>query len=99
MTILTTNIKRNIDKSFLRRFRFAVDFPFPSAKARLQIWKMIFPKEAEVDKLDCNELSQLKVTGGTIKNIALNAAFLAAAEGKPVMMSHIRNVISGNKFL
>jgi hypothetical protein len=29
------------------------------------------------------------MTGGNIRNIALNAAFLAAAEGAPVAMEHL----------
>jgi len=32
---------------------------------------------------------QLKVTGGNIKNIALAAAFLAAAESSPITMQHV----------
>jgi hypothetical protein len=41
--------------------------------------------------LDAARLSQLNVTGGNIRNIALNAAFLAAEEGggKPVAMEHL----------
>jgi hypothetical protein len=39
--------------------------------------------------LEPKKLSQLNVAGGNIRNIALNAAFLAADSGKPVQMGHV----------
>ena len=36
-----------------------------------------------------DKLAALNMTGGNIRNIALNAAFLAAAEGTPVAMEHL----------
>jgi hypothetical protein len=42
------------------------------------------------ERLDVGRLAQLNIAGGNIKNIALNAAFLAAAVDSPVRMSHIR---------
>ncbi len=35
------------------------------------------------------KLARLNVTGGNIRNIALNAAFLAADAGEPVQMKHL----------
>jgi hypothetical protein len=35
------------------------------------------------------KLSRLNVAGGNIRNIALNAAFLAAAANEPVGMTHL----------
>jgi hypothetical protein len=37
--------------------------------------------------LDFNRLGRLNLTGGSIHNIALNAAFLAAQAGTPVTMA------------
>jgi hypothetical protein len=34
-------------------------------------------------------LAQLNIAGGNIRNIAMNAAFLAAAKGEPVRMSDL----------
>jgi hypothetical protein len=34
-------------------------------------------------------LAQLNVAGGNIRNIAMNAAFLAAGEGNAVAMTHL----------
>jgi len=35
------------------------------------------------------KLARLNVAGGNIRNIALNAAFLAADAGEPVRMHHL----------
>jgi len=87
--ILTTNMKSALDAAFLRRIRFVVHFPFPDAAQRAEIWRRIFPVETPTRGLDIDKLARLNVSGGSIRNIALNAAFLAAEAGEPVRMSHL----------
>jgi SpoVK/Ycf46/Vps4 family AAA+-type ATPase len=89
LAILATNMKSLLDQAFLRRLRFLVDFPLPDAAQRLRIWQKVFPPEALVDGLDYASLSRLEIAGGNIKNISLNAAFLAASAGLPISMTHI----------
>ncbi|MEM9903574.1 MAG: AAA family ATPase [Cyanobacteria bacterium P01_D01_bin.44] len=90
LAILTSNLKDSLDKAFLRRLRFMVPFPFPDEEARAEIWRHIFPVQLPTQGLDFEKLGQLKVTGGHIRNIALNSAFLAAQAGQPVTMGLIR---------
>ena len=89
LAVLTTNQRQALDPAFLRRLRFVVQFPFPGAAQRAEIWRRIFPPETPVDGLDPARLAQLNVTGGTIRNIALFAAFFAADRDEPVRMSHV----------
>mgnify|MGYP001800444824 CR=1 FL=1 len=89
LAILTTNLKNSIDTAFMRRIRFLVQFPFPDAAQRAKIWQNVFPKNTPLKNLDTDKLAQLSVTGGNIRNIALNAAFLAADSKEPVQMKHI----------
>ena len=89
LAILTTNMKSAVDTAFLRRIRFIVNFPFPDAKQRARIWEGIFPESTPTDGLDVEKLARLNVAGGTIRNIALNAAFLAADAGEVVRMEHL----------
>jgi len=89
LAVLTTNQRQALDPAFLRRLRFVVQFPFPGAAQRAEIWRRIFPPETPVDGLDPARLAQLNVTGGTIRNIALSAAFFAADRDEPVRMSHV----------
>jgi hypothetical protein len=89
LAILTTNMKGALDAAFLRRIRFVVQFPFPDAGQRAEIWQHIFPAATPTEGLDSTKLSRLNVAGGNIRNVALNAAFLAADAGEPVRMSHL----------
>src|SRR5207244_2226384 len=84
LTILTTNLRSALDQSFQRRLRFTINFPFPDASQREAIWRSAFPQATPTRALDHKKLAQLNVTGGNIRNIALNAAFLAAQAAGPV---------------
>ncbi len=83
LAILTTNMQQSIDAAFLRRLRFIVNFPFPDQKLRLKIWERAIPKRAPADAIDLAKLARLSLSGGSIRNMALGAAFLAADEPRP----------------
>ncbi|MDP2882686.1 MAG: ATP-binding protein [Azonexus sp.] len=89
LAVLTTNLKSSLDTAFLRRLRFVVQFPFPDQEQRLALWQRAFPAATPTRDLDLDKLSRLSMTGGSIRNIALNAAFLAADAGHPVGMNHL----------
>lgn len=89
LAILTTNLKDAIDQAFVRRIRFIVQFPFPDASQRAAIWQTVFPTQTPTQGLDFQKLAKLNVAGGNIRNIAMNAAFLAADSGEAVQMKHI----------
>lgn len=89
LAILTTNQKDALDSAFMRRLRFVVDFPFPDAELRARIWQRIFPKRAPTNAIDIRSLARLDVAGGSIRNIALHAAFLAAEDAEPIGMLHL----------
>jgi AAA+ superfamily predicted ATPase len=89
LAILTTNRKTALDQAFLRRIRFVVEFPFPEVAQRAEIWRRIFPRMTPTADLQIDRLARLSAAGGHIRNIALNAAFLAAHEGQPVRMAHL----------
>jgi hypothetical protein len=89
LAILTTNRKEALDFAFLRRIRFVVEFPFPDAPQRAEIWRRVFPRETPTEGLRIERLARLSAAGGNIYNIAMGAAFLAADAGEPVRMSHL----------
>jgi hypothetical protein len=103
LAILATNIKSALDPAFQRRLRFIVNFPFPGIKERMLIWENVFPKADEergltgtpVEGLNYDQLARLNLTGGNIHNIALNAAFLAAREGRNVTMPFVLEAARG----
>jgi len=91
VVILATNLRQNMDEAFTRRIRFIVEFPFPEAESRARIWRTLFPPEAPLSvDIDFGFLArEFPVAGGSIKNIVLNAAFLAAADGGTIDRRHI----------
>ncbi len=89
IAILATNRKGDLDPAFMRRLRYVVPFPMPDAPARRRIWARSFPPATPTAVLDLDHLAGMDLAGGSIRNIALNAASLAAAEGVPVSMAHI----------
>jgi len=91
IVILASNFRSNMDEAFTRRLRFIVEFPFPDATLREQIWKNHFPDSAPLAaSMDFSRLArQFEVAGGTIKNIVLNSAFLAAEASEAITPAHI----------
>jgi hypothetical protein len=89
LAILTTNQKAALDSAFQRRLRFVVNFPFPDLAEREAIWRSVFPAATPLEGLDYAKLARLGMTGGNIRNIAMNAAFRAADAGTPVTMAHL----------
>ncbi|MCL4298062.1 MAG: ATP-binding protein [Anaerolineae bacterium] len=93
VTILATNLRANLDEAFTRRLHFAVNFPFPDEADRRRIWQALFPAtlprhpEVDLEALASN----FKLAGGNIRNIIVNAAYLAAADGNQVTMAHLRH--------
>ena len=91
VTILATNLRANLDEAFTRRLQFAVDFPFPEKEDRRRIWQTLFPPDVPREPdLDFDFLARrFKLAGGNIRNIIVNAAYLAAADGQRVTMAHL----------
>jgi SpoVK/Ycf46/Vps4 family AAA+-type ATPase len=89
LAILATNMKGHLDGAFMRRLRYVIDVPFPDVAARRLIWQKAFPTEMPRATLDFDALARLDIAGGNIAVIAINAAFLAAADATPLDMRHI----------
>jgi SpoVK/Ycf46/Vps4 family AAA+-type ATPase len=89
VAILTTNSRESLDPAFLRRIRFAANFPFPAEAERAEIWRRMFPRALPVDGVVVEKLARLAIAGGNIRNIAVNAAFGAARDDSPLTMRHL----------
>jgi SpoVK/Ycf46/Vps4 family AAA+-type ATPase len=91
LAILTTNMRQNLDAAFLRRLRFIIDFPRPDAAAREAIWRQCLPVESHaLDDAAFRQLARkIDLTGGHIRQITLRAAFMAAAAGTRIGLTHI----------
>jgi SpoVK/Ycf46/Vps4 family AAA+-type ATPase len=95
VVILATNFRKNMDEAFVRRLHFTVEFPFPNEEDRHRIWEGVWPNDTPREPgLDLAFLArQFQITGGSIRNIALAAAFLAADDKGVVGMPHLLRAI------
>jgi len=91
VVVLATNVRKNMDDAFVRRLHATIDFPLPGEADRRRIWEGIWPEETpRTDDVDLALLARrYELAGGNIRNIALGAAFLAAADGGAVGMRHL----------
>jgi SpoVK/Ycf46/Vps4 family AAA+-type ATPase len=97
IVILTTNLKKGIDKAFERRLSYKVNFPFPDPAYRERIWQTLLPKEAPVaSDIDFWVLGQsFELSGGSIKNALVRGAYRAAAASRPIAM---RDLVDAAKY-
>lgn len=96
LVILATNLAKNIDEAFARRMRHVVEFPFPDAGQRERIWRGVFPAAAPLaGDVDLGFFARrFEIAGGSIRNVALAAAFLAAEEGSAIAMAHLARAMA-----
>ena len=94
--ILATNLRANMDDAFLRRLDVLVELPFPEAADRRRLWQGLVPPEAPVaDDVELDVLAdRFRLTGGSIRNCSVTAAFLAADEGGAITMQHLLRAIA-----
>jgi hypothetical protein len=91
MTILTTNLRQNIDPAFTRRLEDVVEFTEPNQQQRLALWQCHLPAAApRGPDVDLDLLASLyPLVGGLIRNACLSAGFMAAAEDQPIQLRHL----------
>ncbi len=88
LVMLTTNLKTSLDNALERRLSFKINFPFPDAPMRATIWRQLLPETAPLtDDIDFEALGEsFELSGGSIKNAVLRAAYRAAAQHLPLGM-------------
>jgi len=83
--IATTNLLETIDQAFSRRFDYKIEFAKPNFAQRVELWKMMLPKNAEYeDGFDIKTLAKHNLTGGQIKVIVKNTALNVAVKELPI---------------
>jgi hypothetical protein len=94
VVILATNLRANLDEAFTRRLHFAIEFPFPQPADRERIWRVNVPPETPLaGDVDWPLLAErFELTGGSIRNIILAAAFLAAEDATATAV-HLRHLL------
>jgi ATP-dependent 26S proteasome regulatory subunit len=80
-----------VDEAFVRRLDAIVDFPMPEEEHRRRLWAAnLAPDLPVTGDIDLDFLaSRFKISGGNIRNVCVTAAYLAAAEDRPVEMADL----------
>lgn len=88
--ILTTNLKKGIDNAFERRIMFKISYPLPENEEREKLWSLLLPPEVpRAETLDFDLLAEVEMSGGSIKNAILRAAYSAAEDGSLLTTDHL----------
>lgn len=93
VAVLASNRAADLDEAFVRRFQVIARFRLPVAAERRRIWAGLIPDECDRDAGLDGGLEQVgeafELSGGEIKNCVLAAAYLAAAEQRPLALRHV----------
>lgn len=89
--LLTSNHESNIDPAFQRRLSLHLRFELPDVEERARLWRTMLSTTAPVAKdVDYDALARrYELSGGSIRNAALRAAFFAAGKQTAIEMRHI----------
>jgi ATPase family associated with various cellular activities (AAA) len=93
VSILATNLVRNIDEGFLRRIHSQVAFAAPELEERIELWRRLIPPDVPLgEDVDVESLADdYALTGAEIRNAVFHAAFTACANGGIVADGHLRD--------
>ena len=86
IVILASNMRKNMDNAFTRRFESIIYFPMPHPTERLQLWHQSFPQngkasiEPELQEVLPTIAEKYELTGGSIINVVRYALLQAAAQ-------------------
>ena len=91
VVILASNLSQNIDEAFARRMHYVLEFPLPDESHREVLWRGMFPSQAPLGAdVDFPFLArQFPLSGGDIRNVSLDSAFMASQDGKVIRMQHL----------
>ena len=91
VSILATNNLQNFDVAFKRRMTYLIPIGMPDEATRTKMWEAAFPESAPLDgNVDFTILGRaVEITGSNIKNAAVAAAYLAAAQDREITMEDI----------
>src|ERR1051325_8171456 len=96
VVVLASNLSKNIDEAFSRRMHYVIEFPLPDENERELLWCKMFPPELPLgNDVDFRFLAKkFPIAGGDIRNVSLDAAFMAAGDGKVVTMKQLARALA-----
>jgi hypothetical protein len=79
LVILASNLKKNIDEAFQRRFQSMIYFPMPKPEERLKLWQKGFSDKCVLeDRINLGQIAtNYELAGGSIINIIQYCSLMA----------------------
>jgi hypothetical protein len=94
LAVLATNLRANLDEAFARRLSLIVEFTRPDVTQRRALWAKSLAAVPLADDVDLDFCATaFDLAGGDIRNIAVTAAYLAAAAGGVVDMRRLMHAV------
>ncbi len=95
VSVLATNNMQNFDVAFKRRMTYLIPIGIPDEETRQRLWEKSFPEDAPLARdVDFKVLSKaVELSGAAIKNSAVAAAYMAAAENRQITMMDIAQAV------
>ncbi len=94
ISILATNLFEQIDDAFKRRIKFMIPFKLPDAEVRIKLWKKMLPEKVFLGEVDVELFAKnFDLSGSQIKEIVVNASFIALSEGELLGNEHLKEAI------
>ena len=88
VSLLATNLAKNVDAAFSRRIHAMIEFPLPDPPLRERLWRKTLAGAPLARDIDFEFLArQFTLAGGDIRITCLDAAFVAAAQEGPISMA------------
>jgi hypothetical protein len=94
LAVLATNLRANLDEAFARRLSLVVEFTRPDVTQRRALWAKSVAAVPLADDVDLDFCAaSFELAGGDIRNIAVTAAYLAAAADGVVDMRRLIHAV------
>ncbi len=87
LAILSTNLKRNMDEAFMRRFQSVIYFPMPQVEDRLRLWRNTFSPQTQLDgRIDLEKIAEkYDLSGGAIVNVVQYCSLMSMKRGDNII--------------
>lgn len=80
--IISTNLEKNMDEAFMRRFTRVIRFPFPTQETRALLWQKLTPPRMKFEgDVDFQTLGIFPLTGGDIRTALTEASIIGRVRG------------------
>ncbi len=92
--VFTSTSTRAVKHELLEQFDCVIDFPFPDARARVEIWRRLLPGDAVLSDEDLGYVAEsFQLPGVTIRECCTLAILAAEAQATRVTLAHVARAL------